>query len=252
MDTETKRTALVTGSSRGLDRATALRLAADGFRVAVHYASNKAAADEVVAEIKAAGGEAHAFGADLRPTTGFRGLLEQLDAAWGSGGEPYLDVLVNNAGVIEAVPFAETTEEQFDRLFDINVKSVFFGTQAALPRMRDGGRIVLLGTGPTRFTLPQYSAYAATKGAIDVLAKYIAATVGDRGITVNALAPGATETDMNPWLKSDQAQQQVASMTALGRHGQPDDIADVVSFLASPESRWMTGQRLEASGGASL
>ncbi len=251
MARSTIRTALVTGSSRGLGRAAAIRLARDGFRVAIHYSTKPDAADAVAAEIRSAGGEAQVFGADLSTPAGFRSLFDQLDAAWGANG-PYLDVLVNNAGVNQAVPFPETTEEQFDRLFNINVKGPFFGTQAALSRLRDGGRVIFLGTGLTRFALPQYAAYAASKGAIDVLAKYLAKQLGSRGITVNVIAPGATETDMNPYLQNPQAQQQVAGVTALGRHGKPDDIADVVSFLASDDSRWVTGQRIEASGGAML
>lgn len=242
--------ALITGSSRGLGRATAIRLAKDGFRVAVHYAGNADAAQETKQAIADAGGQAQVFQADLSDTAGVRSLFKQLDEAYGEG--PYLDVLVNNAGVNAAAPFSETDEETFDRLFNMNVKSVFFGTQEALPRMHGGGRVVLLGTGLTRFSMPQYTAYAASKGAIDVMVKYLAKQLGERGITVNSVAPGATETDMNPYLQQAEAQKGVASMTALGRHGQPEDIADVVAFLTSPDSRWVTGQRIEASGGAML
>lgn len=245
-----KRTAVITGSSRGLGRAMALRLAEDGFRIAVHYNRSREQAAAVVNEIRAAGGEAKSFGADLAQPRGIQGLFEQLDAHYGL--EPWLDVLVLNAGVIQHAHLDETTVEQFDRLFAVNVRSVFFGAREGARRLRDGGRLILLGTGLTRMTMPEYIAYASSKGAVDTMLRYLAKELGPQGITVNMVAPGAIETDMNPWLKEAEGQAQIAGVTALGRHGLPGDISSVVSFLASDDSRWVTGQRIEASGGALL
>ncbi|MEM8875809.1 MAG: SDR family oxidoreductase [Planctomycetota bacterium] len=242
------KTALITGSSRGLGKAAATRLAADGFRVAIHYARNQQAAEAVAQEISGS----TVVGGDLSSLAGIDAMFEQLDAAWGHDGQPYLGVLVNNAGVNAEVTFADTTEEQFDRLYNLNVKGAFFTAQRAAQRMLDGGRIINLSTGLTRFSMPQYTAYASTKGAIDVFTQHLAKDLGRRGITVNSIAPGATETDMNEWLNDPQVQAHISGLTALGRPGRPDDIADAIAFLASDDSRWVTGQRIEASGGMNL
>lgn len=248
-----QRTALVTGGSRGLGRATAERLARDGFFVALSYRSAASEAQEVVAGIEAAGGRAVAIQADVSSVAGIDGLFEALDreleARFGDRG---LDVLVNNAGIIAHLRLEETGEADFDALFNTNVKGTFFATQRAAARLRDQGRVILLGTGLTRFSMPQYIAYAASKGAVDTMAKYLAQELGPRGITVNVVAPGAIDTDMNPGLRSEQGAAAISAIAALRRVGHADDIADVISFIASPDSRWVTGQRIEASGGAML
>ncbi|MCC5639164.1 SDR family oxidoreductase [Nostoc sp. CHAB 5844] len=248
--------ALVTGASRGLGRAIALRLAKDGLSIIVHYGQNQAAADEVVAEITSLGSKAIAIQADVSQVSSINAMFEKLDAELVSlTGESKFDVLVNNAGTAIAKPFGDWTEEDFDRQFDLNVKGLFFITQSAIPRLRENGRIINLGTGLTRFSLsyPIYGVYAASKGAVNVLTQYLAAALGERGITVNTIAPGAIDTDLNAgWLRSEEGQQQTMAISAIKRIGMPDDIADVVSFLASEDSRWVTGQRIEASGGAHL
>ncbi|MBW4471702.1 MAG: SDR family oxidoreductase [Stenomitos rutilans HA7619-LM2] len=246
--------ALVTGASRGLGRAIALRLAKDGLTIIVHYGQNQAAADEVVAEITALGSKAIAIQADVSQVSSIHAMFERLDIELVNlTGESKLDVLVNNAGTAIAKPIGDWTEEEFDQQFDLNVKGLFFITQSALSRLRDNGRIINLGTGLTRFSYPVYGVYAASKGAVNVLTQYLAASLGERGVTVNTIAPGAIDTDLNAgWLRSEEGQQQTLATSAIKRIGMPDDIADVVSFLASEDSRWVTGQRIEASGGAHL
>jgi 3-oxoacyl-[acyl-carrier protein] reductase len=246
----TGRTALVTGASRGIGRAIAERLAADGALVAVHYGSNEAAARETVAAIEKWGGQAFALRADLAETAEldvlFAGLRDDL------AGRP-LDVLVNNAGVIDYSATIEgATSEAFDRQFAVNVRAPFFIIQRALPLMPDGGRIVNVSSGVTWFATPEV-VYGMTKGALNVLTRSLAHTQGRRGITVNTVSPGITETDMNGWLtESPEAARTVAGITALGRHGQPADIADAVAFFASDDGRWVNGQTLEVNGGLLL
>lgn len=246
--------ALVTGASRGLGRAIALRLAKDGMSVIVHYGQNQTAADEVVSEIKSLGSQAFAVSADISKVSSIASMFEEIDAKLESlTGEAKFDVLVNNAGTAIGKPVGEWTEEDFDYQFDLNVKGLFFTTQFAIPRLRDHGRIINLGTGLTRFSYPIYTVYAASKGAVNVLTQNLAALLGERGITVNTLAPGAIDTDLNAsWLRSEAGQQQTLAISAIKRIGMPDDIADAVSFLASEDSRWVTGQRIEVSGGAHL
>lgn len=248
------RVALITGASRGLGRAMALRLAKDGLTIAVHYGQHKAAADEVVGRITASGGQAFALQADVGSVASIRALYTQLDTELKKRtGEARFDVLVNNAGIVVNKPTEAFTEADFDRQFDVNVKGVFFVTQMAIPRLRDNGRIINLGTGLTRFTFPTFGLYAASKGAVTVFTDYLAAELGARGITVNTLAPGAIDTDLNAeWLRTEAGREQASAMAALKRVGMPDDIADAASFLASPDSRWVTAQRIEASGGAHL
>nr|WP_218922239.1 SDR family oxidoreductase [Kibdelosporangium phytohabitans] len=237
------RTALVTGASRGLGRAIAQRLAADGASVVVHYGSNEAKAAETVAAITAAGGQAHAVRADLGKPDGVDKLFESIAAP--------LDIVVNNAAVFSPL-FADTTPDDFDQVFAVNVKSPFFIIQRALPLMPDGSRIINVSSGVTWFAIPEL-AYAMTKGALNVLGRALANTLGDRQITVNTISPGITRSDMNDWLRDNPAaEQQVVGMVALGRVGEPEDIADAVSLVASGDARWITGEVIEVNGGLFL
>jgi len=241
------KTALVTGASRGLGRAIAIRLAADGALVAVHYGRNEEAALATVAAIEEAGGQAFPVEADLDREDG----IERLHAGLveGLAGRP-LDVLVNNAAMFGGG--IETPADEFDRVFRVNVRAPFLIVQRLLPLLRDGGRIINISSGVTWFAVPEV-VYAMTKGALNVMGRSLANTLGDRGITVNTVSPGITETDMNAWLDEvPGARDGVASIVALGRVGQPADIADAVAFFASEDGRWVTGQVLEVNGGLFL
>jgi 3-oxoacyl-[acyl-carrier protein] reductase len=244
----TGRIALVTGGSRSIGRAIALALAARGARVAVHYARDAAAAEATVGAIRAAGGSAFALQAELADPAAIVAMFEAFDREANG-----LDILVNNAGIASQAATADTAEAEFDRLFAVNVKGVWLTTQHALKRLRDGGRIINLSSGLTRAAMPNIAAYSATKGAVDTLTLHWAAEFGPRGITVNAVAPGAIDTDMNAgWLKEEAARGWVASTQALARIGTAEDVAGVVAFLASPEGGWVTGQVIDASGGWKL
>jgi NAD(P)-dependent dehydrogenase (short-subunit alcohol dehydrogenase family) len=242
--------ALITGSSRGIGAAIAQRLAADGARVVVHYGSNEAAAAATVASIEQRGGRAVAVRAEL----GVPGDVETLFAGLEQvlAGEP-LDILVNNAAVMAYQATVEAaTVEDFERVFAVNVRAPLFIVQRALRLMPDGGRIINVSSGVTWFAIPEI-VYSMTKGAMNVMTRSLALTQGRRGITVNTVSPGITETDMNDWLASnEEAQARVAAMTALGRHGKPADIADAVAFFASNDGRWVSGQTLEVNGGLFL
>jgi len=252
-ETNTTRVAVVTGSSRGLGAAMARRLGRDGFVVVVNYFRAEAEGRAVVASITEAGGRAVLVQGDVSSVAGVDHFLAGVDAALAAEGLPAkFDVLVANAGIILAKPFEDTTEADFDDLFGTNVKGVYFLVQRSLPRLRDGGRVITLGSGLSRVANPLYAPYSATKGAIDVLTRVWAKALGARGITVNTLAPGPIETDMNPWLRTEQGRAHASANTALARVGAPEDIGDAVSFLASPDSRWITAQRIEASGGMFL
>jgi NAD(P)-dependent dehydrogenase (short-subunit alcohol dehydrogenase family) len=241
------KTALVTGSSRGIGRAIAERLAADGAHVAVHYGSNKQAALDTVAAIEAAGGQAFPVEADLSRPDGVDQLIDGLTESL--AGRP-LDVLVNNAAVFG--PGIDATPDEFDRVFHVNVRAPFFIIQKALPLLRDGSRIINISSGVTWFAIPE-AVYAMTKGALNALGRSLANTLGDRGITVNTVSPGITRSDMNTWLDDvPGAAEGVTKIVALGRVGDATDIADAVAFFTTPDSRWVTGQVLEVNGGLYL
>lgn len=248
----TSKIALVTGGSRGLGRNMALSLAKKGVDVILTYHRQQADADAVVAEIAALGRKAVALQLDAANVAGFPAFYSQVGAALtDTFGTDKFDFLINNAGTGLHAAFADTTEAQFDEVMNIHLKGPFFLTQQALPLLADGGRIINISSGLARFALPGSSAYAAMKGAIEVLTRYQAKELGARGIAVNTVAPGAIETDFGGGAVRDNATLNafVASQTALGRVGQPDDIGGVVAFLCTDEARWVNAQRLEASGG---
>ena len=255
MNAKDSKIALITGGSRGLGRSMALHLAGQGTGVVLTYRSNRAEADAVVAEITRLGGRAASLQLDTSIVAGFDDfvarLRETLTKIWE---RDRFDFLVNNAGVGAHASFAETTEAQFDELMNVHFKGVFFLTQKLLPLIADGGRIINVSSGLARFSLPGYAAYASMKGAIEVLTKYLARELGTRKIAVNVLAPGAIETDFGGGQVRDNAElnRYVAANTALGRAGLPDDIGGAVAALLSPDSGWITGQRIEASGGMFL
>ncbi|MDQ8737990.1 SDR family oxidoreductase [Paenibacillus sp. LHD-38] len=246
--------ALVTGASRGIGRAVAIRLAQEGALVAVHYGKNRDNAEEVVREIERSGGSAFTLGTELGSSNGVKVLFEALDEALKERtGDTYFDILVNNAGIALAASIEETTEEAFDEIMTINVKAPFFLTQQALPRLRDEGRIINLSSSITRISLPAIPAYSMTKGAINTLTLALSNQLGPRGITINAIQPGFVATDMNAAMLQDPAGRKFgADFSIFGRWGQPEDVADVAAFLASPDSRWVTGQLIDASGGSHL
>lgn len=246
--------ALVTGGSRGLGRNIALKLAKNGTHVVLTYRQKKSEGEAVVAEIEALGGQAATLALDVSDTKQFESFAQTLKQTVGSKwGRENIDFLINNAGIDSAAPFAETTEENFDALYNVHLKGVYFLTQKLLPVLADGGAIVCTSTGLARFAIPGYSAYAAMKGAIEVFTRYLAKELGPRGIRANAVAPGAIETDFTKdTLSHEGVAKMLATQTALGRVGQPDDIGGVVAFLCSEEGRWVNAQRLEASGGMFL
>lgn len=245
---------VITGASRGIGRAIAIRLARDGVVVAVHYARNREAAESAVNEIERTGGTAFAIGMELKSAASVAKFFEKLDAELQRRvSNNQFDILVNNAAIAPDSPVEDTTEELFDEVFAVNAKVPFFMSQQALPRLRDGGRIINVSSGATRIASPKLAAYAMTKGALNVLTVTLAKQLGSRNITVNTLAPGATQTDMNALRLADpQFHQFATSVSALGRIGQPEDVADVAAFLASNDSRWVTGQYIDATGGAQL
>jgi NAD(P)-dependent dehydrogenase (short-subunit alcohol dehydrogenase family) len=247
--------ALVTGASRGLGRDMALRLAEGGSDVVLTYLGSRDKAEAVVAEIQALGRKAHALQFDVTDSGSYNGFIAELGAVLSSHfGADKIDFLVNNAGVGTYAPFAETTEVQFDQMVATHLKPAFLLTQKALPLLRDGGAVVNISTGLARFSLPGYAAYAAMKGGVEVLTRYQAKELGARGIRVNVVAPGAIETDFGGGAVRDNADVNafIAGQTALGRAGKPNDIGSVVAFLCSDAGKWVTGQRLEVSGGMFL
>lgn len=234
------RSAIVTGASRGIGRAIALRLAADGVAVTVGYAANAAAAAGVVRDIVQPGGRAVAVQADVASPDAVRRLFAEAAAAFGAP-----DIVVANAGVLVSGSLAETSLADFDACFAVNTRGAFLTLGEAARQVRDGGRIVAISTNLTQQTFPGYGVYAASKAAVEQMVRTLARELGGRGITVNAVSPGPTDTDM----MSEGARASAPGITPLGRVGQPEDIADVVGFLASDRGRWITGQILGANGG---
>ncbi|WP_228896354.1 SDR family NAD(P)-dependent oxidoreductase [Acidovorax sp. Leaf73] len=246
---------LITGGSRGLGRSAALAAAHSGIDVVLTYRQQAAEAQAVVADIEKLGRRAVALPLDVGDVASFEAFAAQLQQTLRSHWQcERFDFLVNNAGMGVHAPITETTEAQFDALVNVHLKGVFFLTQRLLPLMNDGGRILNLSSGLARFALPGYAAYAAMKGAIEVLSRYLAKELGPRGITVNVVAPGAIETDFGGGAVRDNAQLNafVAAQTALGRVGVSDDIGPLVASLLQPATRWVNAQRIEASGGMFL
>jgi NAD(P)-dependent dehydrogenase (short-subunit alcohol dehydrogenase family) len=244
--------ALITGASRGLGRSTALKLAARGVDILFTYRSRREQADQVLAQIESAGARGAALALDVGDSGRFGTFAEQVrDVLKQHFQRERFDFLVNNAGIGIRAPFEQTSPAQFDELMNVHLKGPFFLTQALLPLINDGGRIVNVSSGLTRFTLPGYAAYATMKGSVEVLTRYLAKELGARGIAVNTVAPGAIATDFGGGAVRDveDLNRFVASQTALGRAGLPDDIGDMVAALLSPDNRWVNAQRIEASGG---
>ncbi|MBB0023400.1 SDR family NAD(P)-dependent oxidoreductase [Ralstonia pickettii] len=246
--------AIITGGSRGLGKNMVQKLAQRGTDVIFTYRTNRAEADALVAELTAQGRRAAALQLDTGKIATFPAFADAVRSVLAQWQAERFDYLVNNAGVGVHAAVAETTEAQFDELMNVHFKGVFFLTQILLPLMADGGRIVNISSGLARFALPGYGAYAAMKGAVEVLTRYLAKELGPRGIAVNVVAPGAIETDFGGGAVRDNAglNAMVAANTALGRAGVPDDIGGVVASLLSPDNRWINAQRIEASGGMFL
>jgi len=253
--TTTTTISIVTGGSRGLGRNAALSIARRGGDVILTYRSGVEQANEVVAEIEALGRKAVALRLDVGSIASLPAFADQvretLASTWG---RTHFNHLVNNAGHGELAGFAETSEAQFDSLFDVHVKGVFFLTQALLPLLADGGRIVNFSSGLTRIAAPGFSAYSAAKGAVEILTLYMAKELAARGITANTIAPGAIETDFLGGAVRDTPEYNEAfsRMIALGRVGVPDDIGPAVASLLGPDNRWVTAQRIEVSGGQNI
>ena len=253
MSTNTSRIALVTGGSRGLGRSAVLKLAERGVDAIVTYKSNEAEAHAVVQQVQALGRRAVALQLDAGDSKSFAAFAERVKATLASTWQRVdFDYLVNNAGMgVDHATVAETTEQAFDLLFNVHLKGTFFLTQKLLPLIKDGGRILNTSSGLARFALPGYAAYAAMKGGVEVLTRYLAKELGARGISVNTIAPGAIATDFGGGRVRDNAQLNafVASQTALGRAGLPDDIGSAVASLLTEPNGWINAQRIEVSGG---
>jgi NAD(P)-dependent dehydrogenase (short-subunit alcohol dehydrogenase family) len=251
----TSKIALVTGASRGLGRSTALSLAEHGIDVIGTYHSNKVEADSLATEVAKLGRKAVLLRLDTGDIKSFDDFAGKMRGALKENwGREKINFLINNAGIGIAAPIAEFKEEDFDRLMNIHLKGVYFLTQKLLPLIEDGGEIVNLSSGLARFSLPGMSAYAMMKGGIEVFTRYLAKELGPRGIRANTVAPGAIETDFGGGRVRDNpdANKGVASITALGRAGVPDDIGPMIASLLSDDNRWINGQRIEVSGGAYL
>lgn len=233
--------ALVTGASRGIGRAIAERLAQDGASVVVNYAKSAGEAKKVVAEIEAKDGTAVAIQADVRNVSNIRRLFKEAVDRYGR-----LDIVVANAGIASEKPLAEVTEQEFDDMFNLNAKGAFFTLQEAARRIADGGRIVTISSGGTKLRFPGFAVYLGSKGALEQFTKTLATELGPRGVTVNTVSPGFTETDM---LSKEEFRQMGIQMSPLGRLGTARDIADAVAFVVSEQGRWLTGDNLQVGGG---
>ena len=246
--------AIITGGSRGLGRNTAVNLAKRGVDVLFTYRANAKEAQSLISEIEALGRKAAAFRLDTGDVAAFDRFVEEVRAKLKSWGREKFDFLVNNAGNSLHENFATTSEEQFDSIFNVHVKGVYFLTQKLLPLMNDGGRIVNVSSGLSRVALPGTSAYGAAKGAVEVLTRYLAKELGPRKITANVVAPGAIETDFSGGMVRDnpEVNKRVVEWTALGRAGVPDDVGPMIAALLSDDNRWVNGQRIEVSGGMAL
>ncbi len=248
----TTKIALITGGSRGLGKDMALNIAKKGLNVVITYNSNEAAAQDTLNEITALGGKGIALKLDTRKVGDFpifkERLVQELDEQWNTN---KIDYLINNAGFGYNASIAETTEEGFDNLLNVHLKGVYFLTQILFDVMNDGGGIINISTGLARFSFPGYAAYAVMKGAIEVFTRYLAKELGERKIKANTVAPGAINTDFNKerFEQAPQVVDMIASLTALGRVGESEDIGSVVAFLCTEDAKWVNGQRIEASGG---
>lgn len=247
--------ALVTGGSRGLGKDMALALAKKGIDVVLTYRTSKREAEGVAAEITRSGRRAIVMPFDVSDNRSFDGFVTQLTSSlqknWNVS---TFDFLINNAGVGATIPIAQVTEEAFDNLLNIHFKGVYFLTQKSLPHMNEGGAVINISSGTTRFCVPGYSVYSSLKGAVEIFTKYIAKEYGSRGIRANIVAPGPVETDFNSAAIRNNPQMKsfLGSQTALGRVGQADDIGSVVAFLCTDDGKWINGQRIEVSGGINL
>ena len=246
--------AVITGGSRGLGRNTAINLAQRGVDVLFTYRANQIEAKSLIRETEAIGRKAVGFRLDTGDVRAFDGFVSEVQDALRGWGCERFDYLVNNAGNSLHASFEETKDVQFDEIFNVHVKGVYFLTQKLLPLMNNGGRIVNISSGLARIALPGSSAYAAAKGAVEVLTRYLAKELGSRGITANVVAPGAIQTDFSGGMVRDnpEVNRRVAEMTALGRAGVPDDVGPMIAALLSDENRWVNGQRIEVSGGMAL
>jgi 3-oxoacyl-[acyl-carrier protein] reductase len=242
------KTALVTGASRGIGRAIARLLAERGAHVVVHYGNARAEADSLLAEIRGSGGKADAVQADLATPGGVASLVRATETIVGER----LDVLVANAGIGHAATIADQTVEEFDRLVAVNQRAPYFIVQGLLPLFGEGSSIILLSSGVARTAIGDLSAYASTKGAIDTLVRFFAAALGERGIRVNAIAPGVIATDMSSFARSEEGKAFTLGIQAFKRIGQPEDVAPVAAFLASDDARWITGASIPVDGGSKL
>ena len=249
------RIAMITGGSRGLGKEMALRLAEGGNDVVITYLSEKEKAEAVVDEIQQMGRKAAAIRLDVGSWIQLEDYIQTFKSTLKEVfNSDRFDFLINNAGIGQTIPFMQVTEEDFDRFMNIHFKGVYFLTQKLVPLMNDGGRIINISTGTTRFAFPGYSIYASMKGAVETFTKYLAKELGERKIAANVVAPGGIKTDFNDAAirNNPQIEQFIASQTALGRVGEVDDIGGIVAFLCSDAAKWINGQRIEATGGIFL